>query len=323
MGVHEVRALGYLVLETSQPTSWAAFGEEILGLVAERGESEPAIRLRMDDRWARLIVLSGSSERIAAYGWEVSDAAALEALAERLRHEGYQADVASADQAAERRVQGLLRSTDPAGNALEFFHNQRRVCELFRPGPHVSGFVTGELGMGHVVTAVERIDEALDFYTRVLGFRVTDQLGRKLFFLRCNQRHHSLALADLDGENRVLHIMLETATLDDVGRVFDACLDRHLGMSTSGVHVNDLVTSFYIKNPSGYEIEYGWNGRLVDDRTWIPTAIDRPSLWGHREVTEGAEFRPRAFQRIAKGEDQPDPASPHAGMGVALSGDSA
>lgn len=321
--MNEVRALGYLVLETKQPDSWAAFGEEILGLVAERGDSDAPIRLRMDDRWARLIVLSGSSERIAAYGWEVADAGALEDLADRLRHEGYQADEGSAEQARERQVQGLIRCTDPAGNALEFYHNQRRVCELFHPAPHVSGFVTGDLGMGHVVTAVERIDEALDFYTRILGFRVTDQLGRKLFFLRCNKRHHSLALADLDGENRVLHIMLETATLDDVGRVFDACLDRHLGMSTMGVHVNDLVTSFYVKNPSGYEIEYGWNGRLVDDGTWMPTAIDRPSLWGHREVTEGAEFRPRAFQRIAKGEDPSESASAGAGMGdVAISRES-
>ena len=321
--MNEVRALGYLVLETRQLDSWAAFGEEILGLVAERSGSEPAIRLRMDDRWARLMVRSGSSERIAAYGWEVGDAFALEALADRLRHEGYQADEGSAEQAEERRVQGLVRCTDPAGNALEFFHNQLRVCELFHPAPHVSGFVTGELGMGHVVTAVDRIDEALDFYTRILGFRITDQLGRKLFFLRCNRRHHSLALADLGGENRVLHIMLETATLDDVGRVFDACLDRHLGMSTIGVHVNDLVTSFYVTNPSGYEIEYGWNGRLVDDRTWIPTTIDRPSLWGHREVTEGAEFRPRAFQRIAKAEDQSESSSAVASMGVAISGDGA
>ncbi|MGC1185549.1 MAG: VOC family protein [Candidatus Dormiibacterota bacterium] len=311
----EVSSLGYLVLETKDPESWAAFAEEVLGMAVERSSTDPTIRLRMDDRWARLLVVAGTEETIAAYGWEVADETALGALAERLRAAGYNAEEASPADARRREVQGLVRCTDPAGSRLEFYHNQRRICEVFHPAPHVSGFVTGALGLGHVVVAVPRVSEVLKFYTDVLGFKVTDQLARRLFFLRCNPRHHSLALADLDGADRVLHIMLEASTLDDVGRVFDACLDRHLGMSTIGVHVNDLVTSFYIKNPSGYEIEYGWNGRLVDDRTWTPTNIDRPSLWGHRVVTEGVEFRPRAFQRIARSE-QDDETPEAAGMGA-------
>jgi 2,3-dihydroxybiphenyl 1,2-dioxygenase len=256
----------------------------------------------MDDRWARLIVVPGERETIAAYGWEVTDALALQTLSLSLTAAGYSVVQASPEEAQRRSVQGLVYCTDPAGNKLEFYHNQLRICELFHPADHVSGFVTGPLGLGHVVVAVEGISEVLDFYTKVLGLKITDQLGSHLYFLRCNPRHHSIALANLNGVNRVLHIMLEVSSLDDVGRVFDACLDRHLGMSTIGVHVNDLVTSFYVKNPSGYEIEYGWNGRLVDDATWTPTAIDRPSLWGHREVAPGAEFRPRAFQRISRGD---------------------
>ncbi len=298
----KVVGLGYLVLETRDPENWAAFAEEVLGMVAERSAEGPNIRVRMDDRWARLILVPGDRETIVAYGWEVRDADALVRLTQTLSAAGFSPTEGDEESAAARCVEGLVRCTDPAGNELEFYHNQRRICELFHPAPHVSSFVTGALGMGHVVIAVPEVSRALDFYTTVLGLRITDQLGTRLYFLRCNQRHHSVALADLGGEARVLHIMVEVASLDDVGRVFDRCLDRHLGMSTIGVHVNDLVTSFYIKNPSGYEIEYGWKGLLVEEDTWRPTAIDRPSLWGHREVTEGVEFRPRAFQRIAKGE---------------------
>jgi len=311
----EVTSLGYLVLETKDPESWAAFAEEVLGLAVERSAKDATIRLRMDDRWARLLVVAGSEETIAAYGWEVADEAALKALVERLQAAGCNLEEGSPADVQRRQVQRLVRCTDPAGNHLEFYHSQRRICELFHPARHVSGFVTGVLGLGHVVLAVPQVSEVMAFYTDMLGFKVTDQLARRLFFLRCNQRHHSLALADLGGSSRVLHIMLEVPTLDDVGRVFDACLDRHLGMSTIGVHVNDLVTSFYIKNPSGYEIEYGWNGRLVDDRTWTPTEIDRPSLWGHRVVTEGIEFRPRAFQQIARLEQDPEAPEP-VGMGA-------
>jgi 2,3-dihydroxybiphenyl 1,2-dioxygenase len=295
-----VTALGYLVLETSRPDDWISFARDVLGLRIEAAEADGTTRMRMDDRWARLTLVSGGRERIAQYGWEVRDAAALEDLTRRLEIAGRAPVVHGSEECLRRQVQGLVSCSDPAGNQLEFFHSQIRVCEPFYPAAHVSAFKTGDLGLGHVVLEVSNIEECLAFYTSVLGLRVSDQLGHSLYFLRCNQRHHSIALASLGGQDRVLHIMLEVASLDDVGRVFDRSLDRQIRMSTIGVHTNDLVTSFYLETPSGYEIEYGWNGRLVDDASWVPTTIDRPSLWGHRELEQPARVHPRRFQQVAK-----------------------
>ena len=44
------------------------------------------------------------------------------------------------------------------------------------------------------------------------------------------------------------------------------------------------MTSFYLQTPSGFEIEYGWNGLLVDERSWVSGVIDRPSVWGHHQL---------------------------------------
>jgi 2,3-dihydroxybiphenyl 1,2-dioxygenase len=295
-----VAALGYLGIETAQADAWTAFARDLLGLRVEPSAPDGAFTMRMDDRSARIFATEGKRETITHFGWEVRDSEALGRLTRRLADAQCQPVTASADYCRSRQVQALVSCQDPAGNELEFFHGQRRICEPFYPSPHVSGFRTGELGLGHVVLEVERIEECLAFYTEVLDFRITDQLASSLYFLRCNQRHHSLALASLNGQNRVLHIMLEVLSLDDVGRVFDRALDRDIRMSTMGVHVNDLVTSFYVETPSGYEVEYGWNGRLVDDRTWVATAIDRPSLWGHREIERPARVHPRRFQQVAK-----------------------
>jgi 2,3-dihydroxybiphenyl 1,2-dioxygenase len=295
-----VAALGYLSIETSHGEDWTSFASDVLGLMVEAPEADGSVRMRMDDRWARLIMSSGAEETISRYGWEVRDASALDELTRRLDDAGRQPVVRGADECQQRQVAGLVSCRDPAGNELEFFCSQRRICAPFHPSPHVSGFKTGDLGLGHVVLEVDCIEECLAFYTEVLGFRITDQLARSLYFLRCNQRHHSLALASLNGQNRVLHIMLEAATLDDVGRVFERCLDSGVRMSMLGVHANDLVTSFYVETPSGYEIEYGWNGRLVDDATWMAATIDRPSLWGHRELEVPARVHPRRFQQITK-----------------------
>ena len=48
-----------------------------------------------------------------------------------------------------------------------------------------------------------------------------------------------------------------------------------------GRHTNDLMTSFYVRTPSGFEVEYG-TGRLIDDESWETGAYDAQSIWGHK-----------------------------------------
>ena len=48
---------------------------------------------------------------------------------------------------------------------------------------------------------------------------------------------------------------------------------------------NDHVTSFYSWSPSGFMVEYGWGGRLVEPGKWTPEEYTvGPSLWGHDRV---------------------------------------
>jgi hypothetical protein len=57
------------------------------------------------------------------------------------------------------------------------------------------------------------------------------------------------------------------------------------------------MTSFYVRTPSGFEIEYGTGGRLIDDATWTIGAYDAQSLWGHR-LPEGGPLRPQVITRF-------------------------
>jgi hypothetical protein len=41
------------------------------------------------------------------------------------------------------------------------------------------------------------------------------------------------------------------------------------------------MVSFYVRTPGGFDIEYGTDGRLVEDATWISREITAVSLWGH------------------------------------------
>jgi 3,4-dihydroxy-9,10-secoandrosta-1,3,5(10)-triene-9,17-dione 4,5-dioxygenase len=169
----------------------------------------------------------------------------------------------------------------------------------------VSRFVTGEngdMGLGHVVLTAPNFEETHAFYKDVLGFGDTD-LGRFYLggggaddpgvgfaFLHCNGRHHSLALGELpESPNGAVHMMLETGELADVGRAYDKALKSKGAIpvsATLGQHVNDKMTSFYLQSPGGFDIEYGWNGLVIDPARWIPTTSMTVSAWGHKWAHE-------------------------------------
>jgi 3,4-dihydroxy-9,10-secoandrosta-1,3,5(10)-triene-9,17-dione 4,5-dioxygenase len=149
--------------------------------------------------------------------------------------------------------------------------------------------------VGRALDAAGVAVKTLRFYTEVLGFRLRDsiRMAPELFgrpagpplwmrFLGCNPRHHSLALAPFPAQAGIVHLMIEVAALDDVGRAMDRCARRGAPVSASlGRHANDLMASFYVRTPGGFDVEYGTGGRLVDDVTWVTRETTAISLWGH------------------------------------------
>ncbi len=229
-------------------------------------KSRGTLALRMDDRKQRLIVHTDEDEGPSFYGWEVADAAALDALAAHLEKNGVKVARGSRALADERRVKDLIVFADPIGNRLEVFHGAEIATDPFKPGRSISGFRTGPLGMGHAVLTAERLDDVLPFYTEILNFKLTDYILKPFaaYFFHINPRHHSLAFIDT-GKNGIHHLMVEICYLDDVGQAYDLALRKPEMIGTTlGRHVNDHVTSFYSWSPSKFLVEYGWGGRTID-----------------------------------------------------------
>jgi 2,3-dihydroxybiphenyl 1,2-dioxygenase len=260
----------------------------------------------MDDRKQRVIV-SAETPGASFYGWEVADADALDALAGRLEAAGVTVSRGGQALAAQRRVTDLIVFADPIGNRLEAFHGGETTDEPFRPGRSISGFRTGPLGMGHAVLTIERLDDVLPFYRDVLGFHLSDYILKpfKAYFFHVNPRHHSLAFLET-GKNGIHHLMVELFSLDDVGQAYDIALTQPESIgSTFGRHTNDHVTSFYSWSPSGFMVEYGWGGRLVEPGNWTAEEYTvGPSLWGHDRAWLPEEKRREArAMRLRLAED--------------------
>jgi 2,3-dihydroxybiphenyl 1,2-dioxygenase len=292
----QLQALGYFGVRSKDLKEWATYGSRFLGMQLV-DKSRGTLALRMDDRKQRVIVQADEGEGPSFYGWEVTDAAALDALAAHLEKSGVKVVRGTRALADERRVKDLIVFADPIGNRLEAFHGAEIASEPFKPGRSISGFRTGPLGMGHAVLTTERLDEVVPFYTDVLGFRLSDYILRpfKAYFFHINPRHHSLAFIDT-GTNGIHHLMIELCYLDDVGQAYDLALRQPETIGTTlGRHANDQMTSFYSRSPSKFLVEYGWGGRSIDPASWTPhERTDGPSLWGHDRMWLSAQKREEA-----------------------------
>ncbi len=300
-----VKSLGYLVINATNLDAWREFACSIVGLMEGASEKDDVVLFRMDDRPFRLWVQKADNDALVAPGWECANAADFESTLARLEASGRPVERAGIMEARARKVYELARSSDPAGNPMEIFYGRFVDYVPFVSPAAVSGFVTGDngdMGLGHIVLTAPNFEETHSFYKDVLGFGDTD-LGRFYLagggpddpgvgfaFLHCNSRHHSLALGQMpENPNGAVHMMLEVATLEDVGRTYDRVLKSggkaHLS-ATLGRHVNDKMTSFYVRTPGGFDLEYGWNGLVIDPATWVATTSLSVSDWGHKWAHE-------------------------------------
>ena len=286
-----VASLGYIGFEVSDLKAWDNYLTGFLGLMPGRSNGASA-RYRMDDRAFRLQIDEGKADDISFIGLEVETWEGMQALRAKLDKEGVKYAPASDNLKAERGVRDLIVLTDPAGLQVEIYVGATALTSVpFNSPAGVSGYLTGEQGAGHVVLASEKMDEVRDFYTRLLGFRLSDTIGiaiapdftLTLEFYHCNPRHHTLALAPMPAPKRLHHFMVEMATMDDVGFAMDRVEKCGVKQTmTLGKHSNDRMISFYAATPSGFEVEVGTAGIAVHDEVWRVTHHEVTSMWGHK-----------------------------------------
>ena len=262
----KVTELGYLGLNITSAQTWRSYAAECVGLeVLDEGESD-RFYLRMDNWHHRFVMHAGTQDDMAYMGWRVDDSGALKAMEQQLRDAGIEYRVASADEAAERHVLGLLKLKDPSGIPTEIFYGPRIDAHLpFHPGRRMHGkFITGSEGLGHCLIAAKDPAETWRFYsllglTGAVGYHLQTPVGVvKPFFMHCNGRHHSVAFG-VPSEKLLNHMMLEYTELNDLGMAHDIVRKRGFPVALQlGKHSNDDALTFYSASPSGWLMELGW-----------------------------------------------------------------
>ncbi len=287
-----VRGLGYIRLQTSELELWRDVALDGLGFAESPRRDGTALRLRMDGREERLVVVPGDGEETLAIGWEASDQYALHRVGRALESAAIMVEMLTEEECHDRRVDGALRFVDPAGTPVEVFHGPIRDDDPL-PTRWAQNFVTGAMGMGAVAIGAHDVDRMENFYAGVLGFmpRGAVQIGGgeegrrpvRARLLGVNARHHSLVLSPGGSTFGGLQkIRVEVDSLDAVGAANEEILSRGLVEATTlGRHSNDRTLSFYCRMPGGLLLEYATASLAITHDSFVPEEFTRGTRWGH------------------------------------------
>ena len=289
-----VKALGYVVIETTNRAEWERFLTRVAGAMKDESPRADVDLYRVDGRPFRFWIQEGERELLCAAAYEVASAETWQALAQSISNAGRTVEMGSPQDAAQRGVAAFFRTSDPAGNGLEFYYGDQQTDAAFVSPAGVSGFVTGAMGMGHAVLAAPDFAPTHAFYRDVIGLGDTDVPSFFLmgpdgpemhfaFMHGSSGRHHSLAIAEMPvPPSGCVHIMLEMKSLSDVGKAYDRMRAEGFTQSASlGRHVNDEMVGFYVQTPGGFDLEIGCDGLVIDPATWATTRHEQISEWGH------------------------------------------
>lgn len=287
--------LGYAVFGVSDLDAWQRFAQDIVGLQPGRGVPGQSLALRLDDYEQRLLLAQTGEDDLVALGWEFDTEDELESYVEQLQRASTPVATASRELAESRRVERLYRCDDPNGFQHEFYVAAARapMFDSFRSKVLRGAFDAGRLGAGHAVTVCRNYKQSVDFYRKTLGLKVSDYIRGPIagtdilldltFFHAATGRHHSLATVAFPSPKKIHHFMVQATDMNDVGLAYDRCLSAGVPiMMGPGHHPNDQMFSFYCVTPSGFGLEFGWGGIVIDDAKWEVRTYRQPSDWGHR-----------------------------------------
>lgn len=177
------------------------------------------------------------------------------------------------------------RFFDPDGRAIEVISDSaQRAYRTLEPGEAIP------IGLSHVVLHTPDIGKLQAFYETVLGFRLSDWIGKFMVFLRCNPAHHRLAI--LPGPPALNHVAFDVSSVDEMMRGLARMHENDVKLSWGpGRHTAGNNTFSYYVTPNGNVVEYTSDLEEVDEETWVPTTYEAtPAVtdqWGTGRIITG------------------------------------
>jgi 2,3-dihydroxy-p-cumate/2,3-dihydroxybenzoate 3,4-dioxygenase len=286
-----LKDLRYVRLGTRDLAQAAEYAQRILGLELVRREAN-AVYLRGDDRDHTLVYVKGDpAEHVV--GWELADAAALDAAGAALESERIRVRRGTRAESGDRRIEDFISLADPSGNVHELVVRPHHSGRRFFPSRDCGVWSFSHIGLR--TTDAQR-DER--FWTTVMNARVSDRIGAAPL-LRIHEVHHTIALFP-SAHAGVQHVNHQVHGIDDVMRSYYFLREQGVKIVFGpGRHPTSTAVFVYFEGPDGMVYEYSTGVRLIkpeEEATYrprqYPFAPESFCMWGSRP--DIPEFRSKA-----------------------------
>lgn len=135
-------------------------------------------------------------------------------------------------------------------------------------------------GLGHFGLSVQNLDRMVDFYTRVLGFSVTDGGapggGGAFLSAQPQSEHHELVLSVSTQPTNAQQISFPVETIADLRELYRAIVAE--GCKIESVTSHGIALACYFRDPEDNVLEIYW-----------PTGIDYPQPVGMKIDLEATD----------------------------------
>lgn len=129
--------------------------------------------------------------------------------------------------------------------------------------------------IGHVVLRASDMQKSVQFYTQVLGFRISDvypedMVPGGMVFMRCNADHHGVALVGGMTEpskgRELHHFAFEVETLDEVFRARKLLREHNVKITFEGRRRAGVQVAVEFLDPDGHQLEIYWGLDQLGDQ---------------------------------------------------------
>lgn len=150
--------------------------------------------------------------------------------------------------------------------------------------------------LGHLVYEVSNLERAVEFWTTIMGFQISDRNEKGMVFLRYGSDHHAIGLVELPGRTRapegtslqMSHLAMEVADVETLFRCRDYLKERGVTFTFEGRKGPGGNMGIEFEDPDGYGFELYANMDQIE-----PGGTSRPaSQWDRVKTLEDAVERP-------------------------------
>jgi catechol 2,3-dioxygenase-like lactoylglutathione lyase family enzyme len=274
----KAKRFGHVTFETPDVDRQIAYFTEIAGLVlAERVNGRAYLATKLGHLVVQLE--AGEAARCARLAFQVDPETDFKDIQKGVEAEGLRCQSRN-DPAP--GISQMLAFEDPKGTVCEVFAKQTPISQP----KAVAGI--GPIKLGHLAFVVPDPKPFAEFYSRVLGFRVSDWIQDWFVFMRCGPDHHTINFVS-GKRTQMHHVAFE---LKDWAQVQSAC--DLLGSKKipiiwgPGRHGPGHNVYTYHRNPDDQIIEmFTELDKMLDEtlgyfepRPWHRDHPQVPKVWG-------------------------------------------